>query len=109
MAISSDCLVPVCEVGGCCTDFAFARAWTVTTVFTVTGPIPIARRPASVTPSVVPIGIDLLQPARFDHLGDGHLCRRTGQTLGQRGNGTAAAGGEPVGLQCGSMASCSIW
>ncbi len=30
------------------------------------------------------VGVDFLQPAVLDHLGDDHLRRRTGQTLGLR-------------------------
>jgi hypothetical protein len=64
---------------------------------------------ASLTPkwfAPAQVGVDLLQPAVFDHLGDGHLRRRTGQPLGQRQGdvlGALGPGTEDDGLSFGEL------
>lgn len=55
MAMTCACLVPVRWVGGF-GDLALAAClWTAITVFTTTGSIPIASKPASVTSGVVAV------------------------------------------------------
>ena len=52
------------------------------------------------------VGVDLLQPAVFDHPRDGHLRRRTGQPLGQRQGDVFRAlglGAEDDGLGFGQL------